>query len=556
MKELGDRRKITGKLKWLMLVRVALVSILLGMSLFVTGMGSRPFFAIIGFVCCATFVYALLLRTSVPVRIQAYAQFFTDAGVITALLAFTGGIDSEFVLLYVLPIVYGSTIIGGQAGISLAVTCSAMYAVLGFVESFGLLPQGVGVAGRGHADYLYAGYLVLVRATIFCILGHLGDYLVNTIYRERLELDRLKRLNERIMAEMKSGLITTDPYGKVIFVNDIAAEILGYRAREMIGRSWSVLLGSPVDDIDDTWLAEKARSFTRCEIRVNRKDGLEIPIGFTISNLVDKSGVPLGLLILFRDLTPIYRMEERMRRADRLSAAGAILTSVAHEVRTPLASIQGAVELLKEGGQEADSRKKLMDVILKESDRLNRIVSDFLSYGRTRDETRAREDISGLLDEVIQLVKQREGAGRVEIVRRDGSAPVHAEVDAARIKQVFINIMDNALDAVRGKGRVTVSLERRWSWQEGRPVARVRFEDTGEGMSAERMSHLFEPFYSTKESGTGMGLFIAEGIVRNHGGQIEAESAVGKGTAFTVTLPCEPGEAPARGEEDAACAGS
>jgi two-component system sensor histidine kinase PilS (NtrC family) len=442
--------------------------------------------------------------------------------------------------------VYASTIIGGQAGIVLAITCSAMYAALGVFECLGLLPAEVIVGPEHYGDPLYVGYLVIVRSTIFCILGYLVDYLANTLYRSRMELEHLKKLNERILAEMKSGLFTTDPYGTIIFANAAAEEILGYRRREMMGKSWHAFLGRAVDDINDQWLADEARSFTRCEIKVKRKDGREIPIGFTLSNLLDRAGTPLGLLILFRDLTPIYRMEERMRRTDRLSAAGAVLASVAHEVRTPLASIRGAVEVLREGAADKSTRGKMMDVVVKESDRLNRIVSDFLSYGRAHHDERTREDLSRIMDEVLQLTRNRRGASGVAIVRGDGASPVYAPVDGSRIKQVFINIIDNAMDALRGQGTVTVSIER-MGQPDGGPVARIRITDTGEGMSAERMSHLFEPFYSTKESGTGMGLFIAEGIVRSHGGQLEVESTVGKGTTFIISLPCEPGGAPAMG---------
>ena len=308
----------------------------------------------------------------------------------------------------------------------------------------------------------------------------------------------------------------------------------------MTGRNWHQFLGRPVEHIDDHWLAEEAKSFTRCEIRVHRKDGKEIPIGFTVSNLVDKGGIPLGLLILFRDLTIVQRMEERMRRADRLSAAGAIFASVAHEVRTPLASIRGAVEVLKESNAIHGGNERLMEVILKESDRLNRIIGDFLSYGDARKETRTREDVNKLLDEAISIIREgRKPPPGVRIAWENGGEPVYACVEEYKIKQVFINILDNALDAVRGEGDVSIALERVESRPSGKAVARIRFADSGEGMSAERMAHLFEPFYSTKESGTGMGLFLAEGIVRNQGGQLEAESREGGGTVFTITLPCE-----------------
>jgi len=365
MKLARNRSELLSRIKWFMLLRLVLTSVLLGISPFVLGQGSTPFFFIIGLLYCATVVYSILLKTSVPLRIQAYGQFFFDVAIITMLLSFTGGIDSNFVLLYVMSIVFASIIIGGQAGMVISSSCSVFYAALGLVECFNLLPPNLDTALSLSCDPVYAAYLVLVRTTIFCILGYFVDYLVNSLNTNRFELDELKKLNERILTQLKSGLITTDASGRIIFVNSAAEEVLGYRQSEMIGKSWHTFLGRTVEDIDDRWLIEEARSLTRCEIRVPRKDGTEIPIGFTVSSLVDRDWWPLGLLILFRDLTPVYRMEERMRRADRLSAAGEILASVAHEVRTPLTAIRGAVEVLMENGAFTVGNATLADVIFK-----------------------------------------------------------------------------------------------------------------------------------------------------------------------------------------------
>lgn len=539
MKLARNRSELLSRIKWFMLLRLILTSVLLGISPFVLGQGSTPFFFIIGLLYCATVVYSILLKTSVPLRIQAYGQFFFDVAIITMLLSFTGGIDSNFVLLYVMSIVFASIIIGGQAGMVISSSCSVFYAALGLVECFNLLPPNLDTALSLSCDPVYAAYLVLVRTTIFCILGYFVDYLVNSLNTNRFELDELKKLNERILTQLKSGLITTDASGRIIFVNSAAEEVLGYRQSEMIGKSWHTFLGRTVEDIDDRWLIEEARSFTRCEIRVPRKDGTEIPIGFTVSSLVDRDGGPLGLLILFRDLTPVYRMEERMRRADRLSAAGEILASVAHEVRTPLTAIRGAVEVLRENGAFTGGNATLADVIFKESDRLNRIISDFLTSGKPHGESRTIEDLGAIMDEVILVEKQtRNGGGELRIDRDDRERPVHARVDVAQIKQVFINILDNALDAASPDGRVTVGVERSNARTDEKPMAHVSVANTGRGIAAEGMTHLFEPFYSTKGSGTGMGLFLAERIVKNHGGRLEAESREGR-TVFTVSLPCE-----------------
>ncbi|HOE27254.1 MAG TPA: ATP-binding protein [bacterium] len=539
MKLARERTELLSRVKWFMLLRLILISVLMPVSAWVFGQGATPFFFVIGVLYCATLLYIVLLKTPVRLRTQAYGQFLFDAAVVTALLSFTGGINSNFVLLYVLVIVFASLILGRQAGMVLAVSSSGFYAVLALLECCSLLPPALDPARGLTCDPVYAAYLVLVRATIFCILGYFADYLVNSLYANRIEIEDLKKLNERILTQINGGLITTDASGRIIFANEGAEEVLGYTRAEMIGKSWHAFLGRTVGDFDDRWLVEEARSFARCEIWVARKNGTEIPVGFTVSSLVDGDGTPLGLLILFRDLTQMRQLEERMRRADRLSAAGAILAGVAHEVRTPLTAIRGAVEVLKESGFGDGEGAAMAEIIIKESDRLNRIISDFLVSGGPGRDSRAVEDLGAIVDEVIRVERQtRQGGEGLRVVRDRAEKSVRARVDSAQMKQVFINLIDNALDAASPRGEVTVGVERVPARPGETPAARVRVENTGPGMNAEGMARLFEPFYSTKRSGTGMGLFIAERIVRGHGGRLDAESREGR-TVFTVTLPCE-----------------
>jgi two-component system sensor histidine kinase PilS (NtrC family) len=540
MKAVAERREIINKLKWFMLIRLLLISVLLGISPFVLGLGTTPFFLLIGFLYIATVGYSVLLTTHIALKPQAYLQFLVDVVIETVILAMTGGVESGFVLLYVLSIVSASIIIGGQAGVIISITCSAFYALLGIGSYFGLISPGVSRSSGLVSDPVYISYLIFVRATIFCLLGFLVDYLANNLKKNRLELDKTKKLSEKILMQMQSGLVTTDDFGRIVYANKAAEEILGYSRREMQGESWNRFLGKPVADIDNQWLSEDAKSFSRCQIRVKRKDGGEIPIGFTVSSLLDDGGKGAGLLILFRDLTQIHRMEERMRRADRFSIAGAIVASIAHEVRNPLASIRGAVEVIKEGGSFSERDGRLMEIILRESDRLDKIVSDFLSYRDSRKGRRRRENLRELLKEVVAPMERGAKSSRsVHVVHDNGEDPVYASIDADQIKQVFVNILDNAMEAMPEGGTLRVSLAQKRSSSDGRMVARVKFADTGEGMSAERMSHLFEPFYSTKEKGSGMGLFITERIIRNHSGELEVESRDGGGAVFTITLPCE-----------------
>ena len=197
-------------LKWFMLARLLLITLLMGASPFIYKRGATPFFFIIGSLYCVTVIYGLLLKTPIPLKLQGYVQFFVDVAMVTLLLSFTGGIDSNFVLIYVLTIVFASLILGGQAGMVIAISCSVMYGAIGIIQYMGMLPEDLSRSAPLSVDPLYVALMILVRATIFCILGYFADYLANSLYRHRVELDDLKKLNEKILAQLKSGIITTD----------------------------------------------------------------------------------------------------------------------------------------------------------------------------------------------------------------------------------------------------------------------------------------------------------------------------------------------------------
>jgi two-component system sensor histidine kinase PilS (NtrC family) len=248
-----------------------------------------------------------------------------------------------------------------------------------------------------------------------------------------------------------------------------------------------------------------------------------------------------GAICSFQDLTDIKRMEERVRQGDRLAAIGRLAAGLAHEIRNPIGSIRGSVEVLRESLAPQGDDRRLMDIVLRESDRLDAIIRDFLQFSRPPHLVRVPTDLTGMLDEILLMLSNHGGlqdadAPRVQM-RRDAAEPtVKADVDPAQMRQALWNLCLNAVEAMPQGGELRVGV-RAVTPESGRAVVQVTVEDTGVGITAAELTQVFEPFYTTKPQGTGLGLAIAHRIVEDHGGEMQVQSEPYRGTRFTISLP-------------------
>jgi two-component system sensor histidine kinase PilS (NtrC family) len=259
---------------------------------------------------------------------------------------------------------------------------------------------------------------------------------------------------------------------------------------------------------------------------------MHLRLGYSISPLSTEAGVTTGMVITFQDLTQVRSLEETSRRQDRLAAIGRMAASIAHEIRNPLAAMRGSIQMLRSETDSDSSQAELMEIILRESDRLNRIITDFLNYARPRSLTQARVDVGDLLHQTFALMRHSpEISPDQTIVEQLPAEPIFAEADEGQLKQVFWNLARNALQAMPQGGTLQATLEKNSDSR-----LRIAFTDSGRGMSPEQVDHLFEPFSSTT-GGTGLGLSIVYQIIRDHGGTINVRSLVGQGTTITVELP-------------------
>ncbi|MGB8509035.1 MAG: ATP-binding protein, partial [Pyrinomonadaceae bacterium] len=347
-------------------------------------------------------------------------------------------------------------------------------------------------------------------------------------------LATLRALHERIVESIRSGVITTDLERRIYTVNAAAEEMIGYTAEDLRGQEVSILFGDITKQITDSMRsALEGDAIPRYEADCLTAEGFRIRLGYSVSPLSAESGETTGLVITFQDLTDIRSMEETSRRQERLSAVGRVAAGIAHEIRNPLAAMRGSIQVLRAEMPADSAQAELMEIVLRESDRLNGIITDFLTYARPRTVTLAETDLREPLRETFTLLRHspeiREGQSLQEALPDE---PVLALADIAAIKQVFWNLARNALSAMPDGGTLRAELRR----TDGGRV-RITFADTGRGMSPAQVERLFEPFSSSTTGGTGLGLSIVYQIVRDHGGTINVRSREGDGTTITVELP-------------------
>ncbi|MBI2447612.1 MAG: PAS domain S-box protein [Candidatus Omnitrophica bacterium] len=527
------------RIKWLTYLRLIITTLTLVSGALVLQISAVTFYIFISLICFLTIIYLLMLRVARLLNFLAYLQILIDVILITFMVHYSGGIESSLVMFYILPIAYSGTILSSRASTVTTVTASLLYSMMVALEFFRIIPR---LSSGGDIDIYNNGFLVVyllyIRITIFGLVSFLHSYLLRGLKERSAEVVSLRRLNECILKNMGSGLIATNKNDAIIYMNQAAEMILGCEIKDVWESNISSLFGEGAVDI--------SHQFAHKEIKFNKENGKVIPIGYNVSELKDEDGNGRGKVFVFRDLTVIKDMEERIRRQERFSAVGEMATGLAHEIRNPLASISGSVEMLRNDCLNKETEhSKLMDIILKETDRLNGIVSGFLDFARSRPVKLGVHNLNEILNECIMLIKNdKQFNQKVNIIYsyKDGTHPPWVDdeltsyVDAEEIKQVFLNILINACDAMPDGGNLTVTTYLENLPHQGEFVG-VSFSDTGCGIRNEDLKRIFEPFRTTKYKGIGIGLAIANRIVQNHNGSIDVESEFGRGSKFIVRLP-------------------
>ena len=473
-------------------------------------------------------------------QLQAGGQFFADILLVTWLVWATGDVRSPYAATYIMIVAVASIFLGPRGALVTSVGCAAAFTGISMLTLTGIVPHHT--RDLAEESTLKAIQTIGLNDIAFLVVGLLAAQLAERQTRSDVRLiaatqtlANLRALHERIVESIRSGLVTTDLDGHIYTFNAAAEEITGYKASDVRGQEVSILFGEIADKIDASQRAAAAGvPNPRFEADCLTSEGLRLRLGFSISPLFTEAGETTGLVITFQDLTEVRALEETSRRQDRLAAVGRVAAGIAHEIRNPLASMRGSIQVLRSDLDGDSQQVQLMEIILRESDRLNQIISDFLTYARPRASSFSKLDLREPLSETFTLLRHSPEIRADHVLEEDmPDEPVLINADIAQLKQVFWNLARNALHAMPEGGTLRAELQRT-----GAGRLRITFTDTGRGMTPEQVERLFEPF-SSSTGGTGLGLSIVYQIIRDHGGTINVRSREGQGTTITIELPTE-----------------
>jgi len=482
---------------------------------------------------------ALMYR--VPTRPLLAAQLGSDLLVLALLVHFSGGPYSAFPVLFCVPIMLGAVYLGARSALILAGVASA-------VIGGGHLGLAVGWAAAGAPAELDYGsgrpvLITFLHVSLFLAVGVASGQLARSLAKRRRiheqaaqQIQRTRNEVRNILDHLSSGLITIDRQGSVTRANPPACEILGMSASDLVGRLLAPAVGTDRCELAECVLQVAAGGPTvnRGEITIKRAD-CEVPLGITVNYLEDEENEVAGAVAIFTDLTEVRRMQESIRKAERLAGLGQLAASIAHEIRNPLGSIRGSVEILASELELVGHQAQLFDLVLKESGRINTIINDFLTFSRMRSPAPRRVECDQFLTEVALQIRQHvtNHGGSVILEHEAESTDLAVSADPEQLVQVILNLALNACEAMQYAGRLTIDARTsdngRW--------CEFRVTDTGPGIDAETSEEVFTPFFTTKTGGTGLGLPMVARIVDSHGGTVEIDNAPDGGARFTVRLP-------------------
>lgn len=556
-------------LTWAIKIRFVLITLVFAIeyAILVLALNPNSFSSLrsLGIAVILWYVLNLFFLTYIQLSqdylLQAYLQIFIDLGIITAIVHLTGDLESNYFSLYPMAIILASILLPrARAFLVAAVSFVLMGSLLELAYLPSLYPAHVekypalrflATASLVQVDLGTLQVKIFASLLGFFAVAYLSSYLADNLRRagaelraEKGQVANLQAITENIIQSMRDGLITTDLDGNITEVNPAGAAILGRGVRELKGKSIrAVFLRAQVEESS----ADSSRTSTRQELTYLHPGGEEHVLVLLASPLVGPERVVRGSVYNFQDITEDKRREVEYRARDRMATLGRVAAGIAHEIRNPLTSISGSVKLLRSIASLDEDQAKLINIVSRESERLNKLVSDFLDYSRDQRFDFREVDLVNVLEETLLLVEHHPGfVPGCRLERKLSPHPVLAWADADKIRQVFWNICDNSLKAMPQGGTLTAEVrDGGGAAGAGRSMTRVTISDTGIGFMPALADKLFEPFEAGFARGTGLGLAIVYQIVQGHHGHIAVESAPGHGSKFVIELPSAPRAHPA-----------
>ncbi len=540
------RSPLRRKLLWLAAVRVMTVTILLGSGALVQLRTPdlwpvTPFFFLVGLSYALTATFLLIRARVERCRWLIDLQLATDAVVISAVVLLTGGVSSYFSILYALPIIGASILQFRRGGLLVGSLSALLYAtvVVGQYQGlFDFLVTAWPAIGQSPlppwtlACYM-AGLDIFGFLAVAVFRGYLAERLRTadaSLARASTEIADLQAFNQHVIESLTSGLATTDQHGHVLTFNGAATHITGLAGEEAFGRRAFELLQLP--PAFERALEGTVKGSRRADLRFTRPGGRQIELGLSAAPLITPDG-RAGFLFLFQDVTETRRLQRKAAAQERLAAVGEMAAGIAHEIRNPLASMSGSIQILRQELPLSAEQAQLMDIVLRESGRLNDTIKSFLAYARPQQISSRRFDLSRAVNDTALLLRHGPEFGEGHQIQvHVPEVPVWVEADEDQIRQVVWNLATNGLRAMPGGGILALEVQ---VGAEDAMTLSVR--DEGVGMPPDELDSMLQPFHGTFAQGTGLGLAIVHRIVSDHGGEMQVTSVPDAGTTVRVRLP-------------------
>jgi two-component system sensor histidine kinase PilS (NtrC family) len=537
-------------LRLLIIFRVIIISLFLGMTIFIAIKSpgfpiSQSILYLLSFIIALTYmfsvVYSLMLKFLDNLRVNIYLQLTVDVMLITLLVYLTGGVRSNYSVIYTLIIIYSVIFLGRKGGFIVASAASIAYGLLLDLEFYKLLPSISSLERDYNLSVGDVFVRILVHIISFYVLAFVSSIVVeqerktrSLLEEKESEFDQLDLLFRSIIESVDAGVMTINLQGTIKTFNRAAEEITGFLLAEVENRRVADAFPEFVQFFAMEKINEQIRN--RMEVIVTGKKGKKINLGCSISPLKDKNDKQIGNILIFQDLSEIKLMEKNLEKSKKLALIGEMAAGLAHEMRNPLASITGSIELLKQGLNLNGTDKRLMQIILRGKNQLESFVRDFLLLARPIPTSRELVDLNEVAEEVLENIKLNDDWTSAIKIVKVFSGKGKSLANKEEVRQVIHNLAINAVQAMREGGILSVEIKNQ-KLNDQEDYVEIKVKDTGCGIEGKDLNKIFEPFFTNKEKGTGLGLAIVSRFVDGYNGRIKVESIINEGTTFIVWLP-------------------
>ncbi|MDI6775927.1 MAG: ATP-binding protein [Syntrophales bacterium] len=549
-----QKENLVTRVRWLMLARLTIVTFLLGIAAFIEIKGTESLpqisisflYVIILLTYLLSLLYLFLLKFIRNLKVNIYIQSLADVMLITGLVYVTGGIRSVYSVFYPLVIIYSVLFLARRGGVITASASSILYGLLMNLEYYGIVNPFSSIVIEEYnfsAGYVFSR--IFTHVLSFYIITFLASFVVEQERKTRVVLaerenafDQLDLLYRSIIESVDAGILTIDLAGNIKSFNRAAEDITGFSFTEVEHKNINQVFPG-YSDLEDKWKnrgKQQGSVEKRVEMPVPGKGNGKLILGCSVSHLKDNTGTKIGNILIFQDLTAIKKMEEALEKSKRLAFIGEMAASLAHEIRNPLASISGSIQVLKNELNLNEADERLMKIILRGKGQLENFMRDFLLLARPPSGTYEIIETRNIIEDVLESIHYApDWHGGIEVVQKLSDQSLIL-ANKTQIRQVIWNLVLNAIQSMSDGGRLTVETKNVFL-EDVREYLEIRITDSGCGIEEDNLEKIWEPFYTTKERGTGLGLTIVNRIIESYSGKIKIEGNLKGGTTFIVCLP-------------------